>query len=274
MRGLLIGVLMTCVCHLGWANMHYQKEDSLIFMRYMAYAEGLEHAPSLQETACFFLNTPYVAGVLDAFEDEPLVVNLHQLDCVTLVEHAVALTALMRQQTPTWNEYTRILNLLRYRGGQRKGYASRLHYFSEWAQEAEQKGYVEEMTCWWNAQQHKVNFSILTDYADKNQHLRHCPACKQKMQEVEVALSQTYYCYLPKQLISPLLQDGDIIAFCGDGKGIDVWHVGIVVYQQDVPHLLHASSEQGKVVISHAPLKDYMLHKSRYRGYRVFRMKV
>jgi len=85
--------------------------------------------------------TPYVPGTLDAYlrtstraaEHEPLVLSLTRFDCVTLVESCLAVARVAKWEgAPTWKRFAREVERMRYRGGVRRNYPSRLHYFSEW----------------------------------------------------------------------------------------------------------------------------------------------
>lgn len=256
-----------------FAEVKYQEADSTLFLNYLRYVNHLGHAPSMSETGMFFLNTPYVAGMLDEDGNEPLVMNMRQLDCVTFVEHTLALTLLMRRESRDWNDYVALLQQLRYRNGQRDGYASRLHYLSEWIKQAEENGFVKETTCEWGGKEQKVVFNLLTEAIKRKQDKNVNPDTMNRLLYMEHTLSEHHYCCLPKDSLPSLLNDGDIIAFCSDGKGIDVWHVGIVVHRNGVPHLLHASSAQGRVVVSELSILDYMRRYARYRGYRIVRLK-
>ena len=54
-------------------------------------------------------------------------------------------------------------------------------------------------------------------------------------------------------------------------KDLDVTHVGIIKMVDGVPHLMHASSKQGKVIVDDLSLSDY-LKRNRTQGIRVFRL--
>ena len=254
------------------AETKYQEADSLVFVNYVRYAQSIGHAPSVAETGKYFLNTPYVSGVLDRENNEPLVVNLRELDCVTFVEHVVALTLIVRTPNPEWQSYVALLQSLRYRDGNRNAYASRLHYLSEWIQQAESNHFLKETTCDWGGTPYLTQFYLLSAGRKKQQGDKVDTIEIRKLEEIEQRLSKMNYCCLPKNALSPNLQEGDLIAFCGDGSGIDVWHVGIVVRKGTEWHLLHASSTQKKVIISSQPLVAYMQSIKRYQGYRVIRL--
>ena len=70
---------------------------------------------------------------------EPLTLSLTHFDCVTLVESCLAVARVARGGAPTWESFGREIERMRYRGGT-AGYASRLHYFSEWIADGERRG--------------------------------------------------------------------------------------------------------------------------------------
>ena len=92
-----------------------------------------------------FINVPYVASTLEVTDPEHLVVNLHALDCTTLVETVAALTLTKWQGKTDFASYCRNLEFIRYRNGKMNGYLSRLHYFSWWIHDNEAKGILQEV---------------------------------------------------------------------------------------------------------------------------------
>src|SRR5215208_3053055 len=94
------------------------------------------------------VGTPYVPYTLEAYlkagsspAHEPLTLSLTRFDCVTLVESCLAVGRLAGSaEKPAWGGFGRKVESMRYRGGERRGYATRLHYFSEWISDGEQRG--------------------------------------------------------------------------------------------------------------------------------------
>ncbi|MDE7407055.1 MAG: DUF1460 domain-containing protein, partial [Muribaculaceae bacterium] len=68
------------------------------------------------------------------------------------------------------------------------------------------------------------------------------------------------------------LNEGDIVVLTTSVPGLDVSHMGIIVIESGMPHLLHASSATGKVVVDKATLYDYMRRNKKITGLRVLRM--
>jgi hypothetical protein len=94
----------------------------------------------------WFLDTPYEAKTLELPGDERLVINLTGLDCTTYLETVVTLARLARLRLSAFEEYAKELEHLRYRDGKQQDYPSRLHYFSDWIYENEQKGILTDIT--------------------------------------------------------------------------------------------------------------------------------
>jgi hypothetical protein len=97
------------------------------------------------------LGSPYVAGMLDAYareggdpRSEPLTLDLSRFDCVLLVEGCLAVARAAHGQG-RWSDFAREVERMRYRGGVRNGYASRLHYFSEWIYDNARRGMLRDL---------------------------------------------------------------------------------------------------------------------------------
>ena len=119
-----IVVLSICVAFPMNAQVHYLPEDTVIFNRFLQYSKHGDN--SLIHTARFFIDTPYVGGTLEGDSEERLRVNLRELDCVTFVENVIALHLTLKNDRRSFENFCRILQLIRYRGGIIDGYLSRL----------------------------------------------------------------------------------------------------------------------------------------------------
>src|SRR5918999_606830 len=101
------------------------------------------------ELAC---GSPYRPYTLEAYLkaggtplQEPLTLSLTEFDCVTLVEACLAVARLADDRVaPSWERFGSEVERMRYRGGERRGYTPRLHYFSEWLSDGEQRGLVQD----------------------------------------------------------------------------------------------------------------------------------
>lgn len=220
-----------------------------------------------------FLGTPYVAGTLEIGGAEKLVVNLHGLDCTTFVENVLAFSLLIREKDASFDNYTKVLQKIRYRNGRLSGYSSRLHYFSEWIRDNEKKGLVRDISATLGGVPSGKTLNFMTSHRDLYPRLDADKAFKE-MEAVERQLLNQQYSYVPGEvLINRVseLEHGDIIALATNISGLDVTHTGIVYREPSGElHLLHASSK-GQVEISEKPLMEYLSNVKNNTGILVVR---
>ena len=120
-------------------------EDSLIFNNLIDFIKDKELSTQnrITEIARFFLETPYVASTLEIKGDEQLVINLREMDCTTFVEYVLALALCTNNNHHSFSDFKRHLANIRYNNGVIDGYPSRLHYFTDWLVNNQQKGILE-----------------------------------------------------------------------------------------------------------------------------------
>jgi len=220
-----------------------------------------------------FLGAPYAAGTLEREGPEELVINLHAFDCVTFVENAVVLAGLIRAGKTGFEDYAAALERIRYRGGRRNGYPSRLHYFSDWLRDNGRRGIVREITRTLGGTPFRKPFHALTDRRKEIPSLWDAAAFR-RMRRVEAACSRRMLYHIPKAYIKGFaeIETGDIIAVATDAEGIDVSHTGIAIRGARGLHLLHASSASEKVVLSSATLYRYLMSRRSRTGILVGRV--
>jgi hypothetical protein len=207
-----------------------------------------------------FLGVPYAPDTLKREGPEKLVVNLRAFDCVTFVENAIVLAGLIRAGKTGFADYLAALERIRYRRGRLDGYASRLHYFTDWLYDNERKGIVRDVTHAIGGVPFRKAFYYLTDRREDHSALKD-PATFRRLRLIEGACTRRRRFYIPKADLAGTesrITGGDIIAITTDEKGIDVGHAGLAVCLGEEIRLLHASSAEGKVVLSDAPLKSYL----------------
>lgn len=213
------------------------------------------------EVGLRFLGAPYETGTLERKGPERLVVNLRAFDCVTFIENAAVLAGMIRAGKTSFGEYAAALERIRYRGGRRDGYPSRLHYFTDWLRDNGSKGIIREVTRELGGTPFRKAFHELTDHREEHPPLRDAAAFR-RMRIVEAACSRQTLHFIPKADLPGIenrIENGDIIAVATDADGIDVSHTGIAVRGPRGLHLLHASSAMGKVILSDETLYRYLI---------------
>ncbi|GMN10185.1 DUF1460 domain-containing protein [Croceitalea sp. MTPC9] len=261
-RLLLFGFLwMNTICS---QQLICSPKDSLLFnSKSEALLIGVQ-SKSLGDTivsiGTSFLGTPYVEKTLEIGEKESLVVNLRGLDCTTFVENVLAFTLVLRTPDKLFDNFIENLETIRYRNGELNGYASRLHYFTDWIRDNEKIGLVRDITTDLGGVMLEKPINFMGTHRDLYPYLKDDENFKQIL-ETEAELAKETLCYLPLDKIKSQeknIQSGDIIALATSIKGLDVTHTGFAIRQPNGRiHLLHASSS-GEVKISKEPLVDYL----------------
>ncbi|KSA12668.1 N-acetylmuramoyl-L-alanine amidase-like domain-containing protein [Maribacter dokdonensis] len=208
-----------------------------------------------------FLKTPYVAKTLEIGDTETLVVNLQGLDCTTFVENVLAFTLLLRQHEKSFDAYLKNLEIIRYKDGSLNGYASRLHYFSEWIANNAEKGLLKDITGEIGGAAITKDINFMSTHRDLYPFLAD-DSNFSKIKASENYLNNQAICVLAQDDIAAnehLIQTGDIIALATSINGLDVTHTGIATREKDGRiHLLHASTGSMEVEVSKKPLADYL----------------
>lgn len=272
-------------------------EDSAIVASILSRARenAWDEACVLDSLLPLFLDVPYVGGTLENNDErgnERLVVNLRELDCVTLVENVTALCHLIRLQQGA-EAYPYMIVLLRYRGGDMGDYTTRLHYTTEWLLDNQRMGLVEDLTPLYSSIPSGHDIYFMTWNSELYPMLVAHPAFVKKMEQIEQRLNEMdTTCYIPQEMVREegiaLLQDrladarerlvarlaeGDIIMIDTAVDGMDIGHLGFAHYQDGRLHLLHASSSGHRVMVSPEPLCDYLADIRRFTGIRVVKIK-
>lgn len=223
------------------------------------------------------MGAPYKSATLEG-DTEVLRINLSAFDCTTLVETAIALTQTAAVDTASFEEFATNLRNIRYRGGVVNGYASRLHYVSDWIADNTERGNFAEVTdqCPFAKRDIKSINYISAHYRNyaallNNDSLVNC------IKEIENKYNNYRYQYVPSaalssEPVSKWFKNGDIILFTTSTKGLDVSHMGIVVVERGIPFLIHASSKARKVVFDKQSIYNYIKSNKVINGVRIVRL--
>lgn len=249
----------------------------------LTFVEGKTLAETTVNIGRQFLGKPYISHTLDTNPTEQLVVNLREFDCTTYLETVLALSlawheAGSKQKSFLFEQtFRNYLTKLRYRDGRIDGYASRLHYFSDWLRDNERKGLLVDVTHTLPGNMSVAKpMSYMTTATYKYPQLNN-PAVFKQVAQTEALLSQQSFSFIPKKAITlaeAQLREGDIIMLMTTRPGLDMKHVGLAVrHPNGRIHLLHASSDQGAVVVTSHSLSDYVLCHKHMSGIRVARLR-
>lgn len=272
-RIFFIGALLWGACTLQAQNLESLKVES-----------WLKEAVTLPQDSCRtlhfakqMLGVPYVAGTLDNNDEERLVVHLDKLDCTTFVEVVLALAITEKEGKCNYASFKESLQKVRYRNGELNGYASRLHYFSDWIRDNERKGFVKECTsdipC---AQTQTLWLNFMSTHSDSYLPMKKDASLVKEIASLEKEWQSIEISYIPKEHLnlSPdelKIKNGDILSITTNIKGLDVVHVGFAFWKGEKLHLLHASSVAKKVIEDPQPLYEYAKNKKAHTGVRAIR---
>lgn len=221
-----------------------------------------------------FMGIPYVAKTLEIGKTESLVINLQGLDCTTFVENVFAFSLILKDGKSDFDSFTKNLEIVRYKNGTLDGYASRLHYFSEWIANNESKGLLKDMTAEIGGAEITKDIDFMSTHRDLYPFLAD-DGNFEKIKASEKFLNDQAICVLPQDQIAAnehLIKTGDIIALTTSIAGLDITHTGIATREQDGRiHLLHASTGSMKVEVSELPLAEYLKKINKNTGIMVAR---
>ena len=206
---------------------------------------------------------------------EPLTVSLSHFDCVTLVESCLAVARLARKdEAPTWRRFEQEVERMRYRGGKRTGYASRLHYFSEWISDGEKRGLVQDLSKELGGTADNRQLRFMTEHREQYLALR-SDRLVDDIEEIERRISRTpRYVVAVERIpeIASRIEAGDVLGFATRISGLDVTHTAFAYRDKEgTLRVLHAPLSGGVVETTRATLPEYVAAIRRSSGILVAR---
>jgi hypothetical protein len=226
--------------------------------------------------------TPYVPYTLEAYLkaggsplQEPLTLSLTRFDCVTLVESCIGVARLAGNTgAPTWEQFGREIERMRYRGGEHRGYTSRLHYFSEWITDGERRGLVKDLGAELGAAEDARPLRFMSEHRAKYLALADDGVFRE-IEAIERTISRHARRVIPTKRIPQVvsrIETGDVLAFATDIPGLDVTHTAFAHRSADgILRVLHAPLSGGVVEVTRTTLPEYVAAIRRSTGILVAR---
>ena len=229
------------------------------------------------------VGTPYEAYTLEAYlraggspsRTEPLTLSLTKFDCVSLVEACLAVSRVADDPgAPTWERFGREMERMRYRGGVRAGYTSRLHYFSEWITDGAKRGLYRELGAELGGIEDTRPLRFMTEHRGSYPALAD-DGVYREIGEMERGLDGKPRHVVPTARIPEVadrIQTGDILAFATAIPGLDVTHAAYAYRDSaNVLRVLHAPLSGGAVEVTKTTLPEYVAAIRRSTGILIAR---
>lgn len=229
------------------------------------------------------IGTPYEPFTLEAYlraggspsRTEPLTLSLTKFDCVSLVEACLAVSRTADDPgAPTWSGFGTEMERMRYRGGTRGGYVTRLHYFSEWIADGAKRGLYQELGSELGGVEDARPLRFMTEHRASYPALAD-DGVYREIGEMEHTLDGQPRHVIPTARIPEVsdgIQTGDILAFATAIPGLDVTHAAFAYRDgANVLRVLHAPLSGGVVEITRATLPEYVAAIRRSTGILIAR---
>jgi hypothetical protein len=228
------------------------------------------------------LDQPYEAGTQEGRE-ERLRIYLTRTDCILFAETCLGLVRTVQLCGPlaTFEDLARTLRQTRYRGGVVDGYASRLHYTTEWIRQGERNGFFRDITeeLGGVADTRPINYMSAhpDSYAPLKGESSYAKENLRQIRAMEERVNGLSRWYIPKDRIAAVedrIQSGDILCLATSIDGLDYSHVVIAYREKPGAPLgfIHASTSAKKVIVEPRSLQAYLQANSRATGISVLRV--
>ncbi|MDR1198031.1 MAG: DUF1460 domain-containing protein [Prevotellaceae bacterium] len=282
MKKLLTALFAVLICGIAVKaqtdDAKYNENDKFIFNSLIKKAlsdkdSNNEYSKLIPQIGKYFLGLPYVAHTLEC-ENEVLTVNFLELDCTTFLENVVVIATLAKNSQTDFDSYIQRLKKFRYRNGEVDGYASRIHYFSDWIATNESRGFVKNVTEEIGGEPYVKTINYMTQNREKYPRL----ADEQTFEKIKLSeenLNKRRHYYIPKSKVVEIenkVNDGDLIAITCTAEGLDIAHVGLAVRQNGRIYFMHAPMSGKQVTVSDEPLHDYLAKRESNTGIMVARV--
>ncbi len=219
------------------------------------------------QIATHFLGLPYVAFALSKENPEQLITDLSGFDCVTFFDNVYALYKSKGIDSVYINELIKV----RYYHPGRVTFENRNHYFSSTIEKLSRENELIAIKEPSVELRTSKKLNVLSEYLKK----RSLKVSIDSVKKMENKFSNAEMNYIPRNAISkilPKIHDGDLVLFLTHHQTMDFHHVGFLVKKGKDWHVLHASQQYKKVIVSPETLMQYMQKHPSFPGIQVYHL--
>lgn len=254
-----------------------------IVMQDLASAPQETPGAQMVRAAKHLLGQPYEAGTQEGRE-ERLRIYLTRTDCILFAETCLGLVRTVQRcgAQATFEDLAQTLQDTRYRDGVVDGYASRLHYTTEWIRQGGRTGAFEDISEALGGVRDTRRIDFMSTHPDSYAPLKgesqYAKDNRGRIREMETRVSALPRYYVPKERLAAVeerIQSGDILCFATSVDGLDYSHV-VIAYREkpgDRLGFIHASTSAKQVVIEPRTLEAYLQANARIKGISVLRVR-
>ena len=253
-----------------------------IVLERLAASQKQDAASQMVLAAKALLDQPYEAGTQEGRE-ERLRIYLTRTDCILFAETCLGLVRTVQRCGPlaTFEDLARTLRQTRYRDGVVDGYASRLHYTTEWIRQGERNGFFRDVTEELGGVPDTRPIDYMSTHPDSYAPLKgessYARENLRQIRAMEARVNELPRRYIPKEQLSEVedrIRSGDILCLATSIEGLDYSHVVIAYREKPGAPLgfIHASTSAKKVIVEPRTLHAYLQANKRATGISVLRV--
>ncbi len=283
---------LTAVCLLAllcpaWAQEYVSTAEDIALgetvLRELAAAPQQEPGAQMVLAAKRLLGQPYEAGTQEGRE-ERLRIYLTRTDCILFAETCLGLVRTVQRcgAQATFEDLAQTLQGTRYRDGAVDGYASRLHYTTEWIRQGVRTGVFEDLSESLGGVRDARRIDFMSTHPDSYAPLKgesqYAKDNRGRIRDMETRVNALPRFYIPKDRLAGVenrIQSGDILCFATSIDGLDYSHV-VIAYRAkagDPLGFIHASTSAKAVVVEPRTLGEYLRANGRIVGVSVLRVR-